>query len=121
MRSFRQYLTEVDDTELLKRFARRQGVGLDIFAHDDYPRRRGWSIEHLNRPEGTKKGAGAKVMRAIGKQADKKKATVSFWAAASIPKDKLRNYFKQFGYKLDADPDKRDFMTRKPTRKPRSK
>lgn len=101
MKTFLEYILEVEDDELLRRFARRKKVDLSI---DDYGEWLG--IDHIHRepfvsynrepPNRHTKGAGAKVMRAISKVADRSGKKVKLYPANSFLQTK---YYPQFGYR----------------------
>ena len=123
MISFREFLlSEVEDSALISRFGRRQHVDVKL----DKDEEKEWYLAWLGRkksetgfdprdiqanmaPE-SKKGSGAKVMRALSKIADKRKATVSLSPAGNHPK--LRKFYSQFGY--DPHPQYPRSMVRKP-------
>jgi hypothetical protein len=128
MKTYKQlmkYLKEVEDTALLRRFARKQGVRLNISGEDEWKvhsiRRNGsqhtttWGGDDSELKPGEKKGkpgAGATVMKAIAKQADKKQKTVRL----QPDNDHLANHFYgRLGYEDDkSDPRRMPDMIRKP-------
>jgi len=99
MKSFREYLTEVDDADLLKRFSRRKGVDLDI----DIPHPKhhaDWHVKFIARTPKGKTGAGGKVMRAVGKLADKRKRGVFLDVEpTSDVGGGLKKWYRGLGYK----------------------
>ena len=62
------------------------------------PEKGDWSLENIRRREGTKKGTGAKVMRAVGKMADKRNRNVGLQHTHGD----LAKYYQQFGYELNS-------------------
>lgn len=93
MLTFKQFVTEVRDDKLLRRFAQKNNVDLEI----DTGKPDRWIVDWIGRDDprdDSTKGTGAKVMRAISKRADKKGADVHL----TTGHHKLRKYYRQFGY-----------------------
>ena len=108
--SYSHFLTEaVDDEQLIKRFARRQKVGVDLNTKPET-----WKLNRIQRNPDAPYGNGGKVMKAINKVADRKKKRVEL---IPLERDKfkhnLSDYYHKFGYR-HTDPDKLYKMTREP-------
>lgn len=112
MKRFKDFLIEVEDDRLLRRFARRQGVGLEIYTEPGPSFKADWYVDSIYRKKHGKKGAGKKVMKAISKRADKKNVSVGLHPGHP----RLNRFYSELGYEKDRS-SKTELMVRKPTKK----
>ena len=108
MLSFKQYINEVSNDALIKRFAAKHKVEVDLNVNSEP-----WHLNRIVRQPNSPPGSGSKVMQAVSKLADRENKRVEL---IPLERDKLKltlsKYYRQFGYRQN--PDKLYKMTREP-------
>lgn len=103
------YLKESNGVEVAKRFARRQGVYLDMNSKG----KKNWNVNYITRQAGevaAEKGSGTKVLRAINKLADRDGKNVNL---VSLHPNLTQKVYAPIGYKAKSKKDP-DTLVRKP-------